>query len=100
MKDILKQRERRAFFKHLKKYHTGKDNVITCKELHRELQVSESTVRGYVVSLRKSGIPICSCRYGYYYPESHTDVLETVTRFNKYLLTLSATNTYLIKATI
>lgn len=100
MKRENKKKDIESFRKYIKKHHTGIDNVITCKDLHRHFKVSEATVREYVVTLRKNGTPICSCRFGYYYPETHTDVMETVTRFNKYLLTLSATSSDMLRATI
>lgn len=51
-------------------------------------KVSEEAIRYYVYCLRKDGIPICSCMDGYYYPETHSEIVETVARFNKYLLSL------------
>ncbi len=51
-----------------------------------------------VTVITQDGIPICSCMDGYYYPETHSEIVETVSRFNKYLLTLSATNANLLRA--
>lgn len=94
------KRDKKALCTYLKKYHVGKENAIICKDLKRIFRVSEETVRYNVSVLRKDGIPICSCSFGYYYPETHSDVVETVSRFNKYLLTLSATNASLLKGKI
>ncbi len=94
------KRDKKALCNYLKRYHIGKDNAIICKELKKRFKVSEEAIRYYVSCLRKDGIPICSCSFGYYYPETHLDVVETVSRFNKYLLTLSATNASLLKGKI
>ncbi|CDC77392.1 uncharacterized protein BN580_00412 [Candidatus Colimorpha enterica] len=92
------QKDKRALYRYLKKYHTGRDNAIICKQLKMRFKVSEEAIRYYVSCLRKDGIPICSCMDGYYYPETHSEIVETVARFNKYLLTLSATNANLLRA--
>ena len=92
------QKDKKALYRYLRKYHTGRDNAIICIQLKMRFQVSEEAIRYYVSCLRKEGIPICSCMDGYYYPETHSEIVETVSRFNKYLLTLSATNANLLRA--
>lgn len=92
------KRNKRALCTYLKRYHKGKENAIVCKQLKMRFKVSEEVIRYYVSCLRKEGVPICSCSFGYYYPETHSEVVETVQRFNKYLVTLSATNANLLSA--
>ena len=94
------KRDKKALYNYLKKYHTGSQNAVICKQLQNKFKLPEGAIRGYVSKLRKDGIPICSCNYGYFYPETHLDVVDNVTRFNKYLLTLSATSATLLSGQI
>ena len=96
MVDVINKKM--LLYKILKKYHKGKENAIVCKQLKRSVGrgVREKEIRRLVSLLRKDGIPICSCSFGYYYPESVSDVIEVVSRFNKYLTTLSDTGVELL----
>lgn len=63
----------------LKCYHCGAENVVTAATLANRLEKSSrETVRKYINEMRKEGIPICSSRWGYYYPASLTDVENTI----------------------
>ena len=94
------KRDKKALYTYLKRHHTGSKNAVICKQLQIKFNLSEAVIRRYVSVLRKEGIPICSCNFGYFYPETHLDVVDTVSRFNKYLLTLSATSTKLLSAAV
>ena len=94
------QKDRKSLYKYLKNYHTGSENAVVCKQLQLRFKLSEGTIRGYVAKLRKDGIPICSSCFGYFYPESRLDVVDNVTRFNKYIFSLSATSARLLSATV
>ena len=87
-------------YKYLKNFHTGKHNAIVCKQLELVMRMDEKDIRWLVRSLRKEGFPICSCCYGYYYPDSYTEIVETATRFNKYVGTLMTTSSYLLNASL
>lgn len=82
----------------LKKHHKGRDNAIICKQLKYAVGMRESRIRYLVSILRREGVQICSCCDGYYYPETIAEVVETVERFDKYLVTLSATGECLLSA--
>ncbi len=92
------KRDKFNLSKFLKRYHTGIENTITCKELQKVFRLEESVIKNEIRRLRKNGTPICSCYLGYYYPETASDVVETAMRFNKYLVTLSGTSANLIKS--
>lgn len=92
------KRDKKSLCSFLKRYHTGIKNTITCKELQKAFRVEESAIKSEIKRLRKNGTPICSCYLGYYYPERASDIMETATRFNKYLVTLSGTSASLIKS--
>ena len=70
------QKDKKALYRYLKKYHTGRDNAIVCKQLKMRFQVSEEAIRYYVSCLRKDGIPICSCMDGYYYKKDWKSILK------------------------
>lgn len=93
-------KKKKELYGHLFKYHRGKENAICCSQLSLRFRLDESIIRSMISKLRKEGVPICSCQYGYFYPESHSDVIEVVTRFSKYLATLSTTSSNLLKSTI
>ena len=92
------RRDKRNLSKYLKRYHTGINNSVTCKQLQVAFHLEEQDVKKEIHRLRRVGTPICSCYLGYYYPESPSDVVETAMRFNKYLVTLSGTSASLIKS--
>ncbi len=92
------KRDKISLSKFLKRYHTGIENTITCKQLQMVFHLEEARIRKEIQNLRRNGTPICSCYLGYYYPETASDVVETAMRFNKYLVTLSGTSANLIKS--
>ena len=87
-------------YKRLFLYHKGKENAINCAGLSLEVRLEEKTVRKLIASLRKEGIPICSCNYGYFYPATYSEVVEVATRFSKYLATLSTTSVNMLRASV
>ena len=82
----------------LKKYHKGRENAIISKQLKHSVGIKESGIRYLVSVLRREGEPICSCCEGYFYPETFSEVVETVDRFEKYLDTLSDTSANLLSS--
>lgn len=89
-----------ALLKFLKKHHTGKENAITSKQLGLKFKLDRGIICRYVSVLRRNGIPICSCNSGYFFPDSYSEVLETVSRFNKYRTTLAVTGADMIRASL
>ena len=84
MKNTVERRNKIQLYSHLFKHHKGRENAVNCKDLSLSLQLDEKDVRRIVSKLRKDGIPICSWRYGYFYPATYSDIVEVATRFNKY----------------
>ena len=99
MENVL-LKKKKELYGHLFKYHRGKENAISCCQLAIRFRLDDKTVRSLVSKLRKEGVPICSCQYGYFYPGSYSDVIEVVGKFSKYLTTLSATSSNLLKSTV
>ena len=100
MEDTL-SKKKKELYSYLYRYHKGKENAICCYQLSLRFRLEEKDIRKFVSDLRKKdGIPICSCCYGYYYPESRSDVFEVVERFNKYLASLSTTSANLLNASV
>lgn len=100
MKRKNKKKDINSFCKYLKEYHTGMENVINRKEIKKSFKIKENTSKYYVSLLRKAGIPICSCRYGYFFPDTYSEVMDNVMRFNKYISTLSATSADMVEGKI
>ena len=92
------KRDENALYKYLKKHHTGGANAVICKQLQLTFRLPESAIRRYVSTLRKEGVPICSSHFGYFYPETRSEVVDTVMRFDRYRMTLSATSDHLLYA--
>lgn len=93
-------RDKKGLYNYLKKYHTGSENAVACKQLQMKFKLTRPAVKGCVSALRKEGIPICSNNCGYFYPATHLDVVDTVTRFNKYMLSLSVTSARLLSGKV
>jgi len=95
------ERKKKELYKYLFKYHRGKENAVYCYQLASIFCIEKKDVCKLISKLRKvDGIPICSCCCGYYYPESYSDIVEVVSRFNKYLVTLSTTSAKLLNASV
>lgn len=67
----------------LKKYHVGKENSITAKNLRHIANRREIT--RIVHSLRVKGYPICSGQDGYYYAKDSTELKGTLNFLKSYL---------------
>jgi len=87
-------------YKYLKRYHTGMEKAIIAKHIRRTKTFHKKDIYYLVSVLRKAGVPICSCRYGYFYPDSYTEISENVARFERYCETLDNTADLLDNARI
>ena len=70
MKDLL--------FEHLNKYHVGKANAITSRDLQGVLQCGGVEIREMVNALRCEGKPICSDKSGYYIAKNRDELTITI----------------------
>ncbi len=96
----MKTDNKEKLYKYLRRYHTGIENAIVSKEIKRTKTFKDMDICYLVSLLRKSGIPICSCRRGYFFPDSYTEISENVARFDRYCITLSRTSARLDNARI
>lgn len=67
-----------AILNFLRKYHTGKRNVVHSAELERLFSLNDRAARRKISALRKEGYSICSGDMGYYYAENQKDINSTV----------------------
>lgn len=91
----MKTDNKEKLYKYLRRYHTGIENAIVSKEIKRTKTFKDMDICYLVSLLRKSGIPICSCRRGYFFPDSYTEISENVARFERYCATLENTSALL-----
>jgi len=87
-------------YKYLKRNHTGYKNAIVAKQIRKTKTFHKKDIYYLVSVLRKAGIPICSCRYGYFYPDSYSEISDNVARFDRYRSTLKITQNLLDNAKI
>lgn len=53
-------------------------DIYKGKYLAKEIGIGEGTVRAIVNGLRSSGIPVCSCREGYYLTDDADELRKTI----------------------
>ena len=82
--------------KHLRLYHTGKENAVYSKELEQLFSLSGRTVRSKINQLRQDGNPICSNCRGYYYAANQDEVNRTVKWLNDLVTGVSNARTGLL----
>ena len=56
----------KEIYEYLLNNHVGKANAVHSKVLEKHFSICPRTIRRYIGSLRKSGIPICSDDSGYW----------------------------------
>lgn len=54
------------------------DCPVTNAEIGQSLNLSEQAIRKHINEARSKGVPICSCRDGYYYSEDKLEILRTI----------------------
>lgn len=54
------------------------DSPVTNAEIGRSLNLNAKTIRKHINEARSKGIPICSCRDGYFYSEDKHEILRTI----------------------
>ena len=70
MKDLL--------YEYLSKYHTGKNNAITSRDLQGVFGCCGVEIREMVNALRCEGKPICSDCSGYYVASNSIELSHTI----------------------
>lgn len=60
------------------KNHGTRENPISNREICEQLNITDVTVRKHINKARSVGVPICSCKTGYFYSAEKSDVLETI----------------------
>jgi len=67
-----------ALCDHLKKYHRGRENAASSRELETVFRLGGAELRRAVNRLRCDGQPICSDDTGYFYAARQSEVKATV----------------------
>ena len=80
--------------------HKGKASAVHSKELEDHFNICSSTVRRYISSMRKSGIPICSDETGYWIGANPGEVNKTIKRLGNFMGGVGNAKTGLAFATI
>ena len=57
---------------------TGRENTRKSIVIERALNIRRKELQKLVNRMRQDGVPICSSRDGYFYPESIGDVFSTI----------------------
>ena len=100
-KIIMDYNQRQKYlYTFLHKYHKGRKNAIVTEQIEKAVELEENDIRRLVSKFRREGIPICSCNEGYFYPNSYSEIIDTVTKFERYISTLSDTSDILIDCRI
>ena len=63
---------------YLKQNCRGRKNTRKSVVIERALNIRRKDLQKLVNQMRKDEIPICSCKDGYFYPESIGDVFSTI----------------------
>ena len=70
--------------------HKGKENAVHSCEYERRFNISGGVLRSIIRKIRlQEGYPICSCKKGYFYPETQEEIIDTISRLR------SSTRSYL-----
>ena len=87
-------------FEDLTNNHIGKTNAVHSKVLEKHFSLSSRTIRRYIGSLRKSGVPICSDDSGYWIAADSKEVNKTIKRLGDFVGEVNSARTGLAFATI
>lgn len=82
----------------LKRYHYGKENAISSKELEVAFFVSGKKIRDAVNALRQDGQPICSDGSGYYYATDAHELHQSIHQLGNRIINIAKAQRGLIKA--
>lgn len=63
---------------YLKAACVGKRRIIKSADLEHVLNISGTDLRKHINSLRRKGIPIASCREGYFYAATAGEIYATI----------------------
>ena len=87
-------------YNYLVKHHVGKNDAIHSKELEELFGICPRTIRNYINSLRKSGLPVCSDGTGYWIGKDPNEINNTVKRLGNFAGEVNNARTGLAFATI
>lgn len=82
----------------LKRYHYGKRNAVSSKELEAVFFVSGKKIRDAVNALRQDGEPICSDSSGYYYATDAHEINHSIHQLGSRIVNIAKAQRGLIKA--
>lgn len=57
---------------------SNENKVVSARQLSEMFLISDLDIRSEINHARCEGIPICSCRKGYYYSEKREDIEKTI----------------------
>ena len=90
----------KEIYEYLLNNHVGKANAVHSKVLEKHFSICPRTIRRYIGSLRKSGIPICSDDSGYWIAADSKEVNKTIKRLGDFVGEVNNARTGLAFATI
>ncbi len=68
---------------YLKENCCGRSNLVNGKSLAKLFHISENELRRHVNRLRRGGVPVASCRDGYFYARTAGEVYATICDLRK-----------------
>ncbi len=92
--------DKTSVVEYLGKYHVGKENAASSREMEQQFSVSGRTIRRIIHDLRRDGYPVCSDKDGYYYAASQSEINGTVSRLNEFVNGVSSASTGLLRSKI
>lgn len=88
----------KALCEHLRKYHRGRENAASSKELEVAFHIKGAELRRAVNRLRCDGHPICSDATGYFYAARRSEVKATVAQLTGRISKITAARSGLLKS--
>ena len=85
----------------IKTYHKGRENAVKSKELERIFNIDGRSVRRFIHTMRKKGVPICSdSSVGYFYATTQDEINETIAFLNGIITKMSNAKSGLLNASL
>lgn len=85
---------------YLKQNHIGRDNAVKSKDLECLFSITGSELRRIVNDSRANGIPICSCRKGYFYAATNEETSATIRQLESRIKKIKEAKNGLISSNI
>ena len=83
---------------YLKRNHFGQENAVLSKELELLFSMKGAEIRKIVNDCRARGVPICSCKKGYFYASSPAETSATIKQLESRIKRISIAKNGLIKS--